>query len=171
MSACRVAFGDLPTRQVIAQEHLALRSSWRPSLSCHARAKFDLARSALHMPVAPARPPDPAARSALGPLAMRPRPVQLVDLVLRRPKIPPARHPCRNVKVGYEQRTTQASRRRTGGERPATRQQQPTHNDTRRQGERRNRSIAAGRVRGDACVHTAEATALRAALTVSRRRG
>ena len=35
-------------------------------------------------------------------------------------------------------------RRRIGGERPATRQQQPTRSDTRRQGQRRYRSIAAG---------------------------
>jgi hypothetical protein len=35
-------------------------------------------------------------------------------------------------------------RRRTGGEPPATRRQQPTHNDTRCQGRRHDHSIAAG---------------------------
>src|SRR5215216_6289345 len=42
--------------------------------------------------------------------------------------------------------TTQlrADRRRTGGERPATRRQELTRNNTRRQGQRPDRSIAAG---------------------------
>jgi hypothetical protein len=39
---------------------------------------------------------------------------------------------------------TYTGRRRTGGERPATSQQQATRNDTRRQGQRRYRSIATG---------------------------
>jgi len=37
-----------------------------------------------------------------------------------------------------------ASRRRTGGQRPATRQHEPICNDSKRQGRERDRSIAAG---------------------------
>ena len=40
--------------------------------------------------------------------------------------------------------TAPRRRRRTGGEHPATRQHQPTRNDSRRQGQRPDRSIAAG---------------------------
>jgi hypothetical protein len=45
---------------------------------------------------------------------------------------------------GSRRRQVRASRRRTGGEHPATRQQQPTRNDSKRQGQRRYRSIAPG---------------------------
>ena len=45
----------------------------------------------------------------------------------------------------YEARDKATTRRRTGGERPATRQHKPTHNDSKRQGQRRDPSIAPGR--------------------------
>jgi hypothetical protein len=40
--------------------------------------------------------------------------------------------------------TSRPDRRQTGGERPATSRQQPTHNDSKRQGRSRSRSITAG---------------------------
>jgi hypothetical protein len=48
----------------------------------------------------------------------------------------PPEDPPRRFRDRYEQWTTQASRRRIGGERPATRRHQPTRNHTKRQGQR-----------------------------------
>ena len=48
------------------------------------------------------------------------------------------------VSGSYGQRRSRTDERRTGGERPATKRYQPTHNNTRRQGQRHDRSIAAG---------------------------
>jgi hypothetical protein len=50
---------------------------------------------------------------------------------------------------------SQTDRRRTG-EHPATSRQHPTHNDSKRQGQRRDRNNAAGHEIADACVYTAE---------------
>jgi hypothetical protein len=49
-----------------------------------------------------------------------------------------------DVSVSLRKNRPPTSRRPTGGEQPATNRQQPTPNDTRRQGQRPDRSIAAG---------------------------
>ena len=61
------------------------------------------------------------------------------------------------VSGSYGQRRSRTDERRTGGERPATKRYQPTHNNTRRQGQRHDRSIAAGHETA-VLVHTAEVT-------------
>jgi hypothetical protein len=62
---------------------------------------------------------------------------------------PGVRSSCREVPTcpsrhRYGQHHRPTTRRRTGGEEPATRRHQPTRNDSKRQGQRRYRSIAAG---------------------------
>jgi hypothetical protein len=50
----------------------------------------------------------------------------------------------RQAQASCPEATSATDRRPTGGERAATRQHQPTRNDTKRQGQRRSRRIAAG---------------------------